>query len=117
MKIIASILILSGSFFGISDTYDKTQAQIENAIEERDFLTVKVLLNDLLPIIKEDIKEDKKALNENKQNQELANDLSIALDKKNEIYHKLHHLLKVSPAAVRVQSGEIVKLLNEYKTL
>lgn len=119
IKLATTLLIVLSSFTGVSEDYEKTRMEIEHAIEDGNFLEVKRLLNDLMPLIKEDIKGHKDQYNLIKKTgeKEEVESLKAVLDRKNEIVETLAHLLEVSPAAVRVKSGVIIRLLDEFNNL
>ena len=116
MKSITAFMILFSSFFGLSEEYEKTKTEITQAVEQRNFQKVKVLLTDLMPLIKENIKKDKKSFQELKKSEskETLTLLEEKINQKSEIYDKFSHILKVSPAAVRGRSSQILALLDQY---
>ncbi len=119
MNSITAFMILFSSFFGLSEEYEKTKTEITHAVEQRNFHKVKTLLTDLMPLIKENIKKDKKSFQELKKNEskETLILLESKIDQKSDIYDKLSHILKVSPAAVRGRSNQILTLLDNYSKI
>ena len=119
IKLTAILTFFFSSFWGISDDYNKTREEITDAIEAGNFSEVKSLLNQIMPELKDNLKEDKAFYNTTKKSaeKEQLDSIKQKIDRKKEIYESLDHLLNVSPAAVRARAGSIVKLLDEYKKL
>ncbi|MEM9340618.1 MAG: hypothetical protein AAGA66_17925, partial [Bacteroidota bacterium] len=77
-------------------------------------------LGDLLPLMKEDIKEFKKTISEAKKSgtdSDQLKQMKQTLKRKSEIYDSLEHLLNVSPAAIRVRARQVVTIVGEYKEI
>jgi len=95
--------------------------QLEKAINARHFETAKEAVNKMLPLMKKDIKESKKALSSwdkgtietNLDKNTFASYIII----KNEIYTSTKTLINSSPAAIRVKGKNLVEMLNEYVSL
>jgi len=119
MTMLTTMILAISSFFGIAEEYEKSQTQIEQAVEARDFHQVKELLIELMPVLEEDIRKSKKYYGEVKKSAEKEEVKLIKekLNRKVEIHDDLDHLLEVSPAAVRVRSSQIVKLVKELNEL
>jgi len=116
---LSTMLAIMISSFGFSEDYDRTREEISAAIGKGNFTEVKSLLKDLMPELKENLKEGKVAFNTIKKTngEEEVEILKERLARKKEIYHSLDHLLHVSPAAVRARASAIVKMLDEYNDL
>ena len=95
--------------------------KLETAVKQRKFTDAKEVVNDIIPWMKQDIKDDKKTLTQiGKSIDESEVDkksFSTTLGKKNELYESTKHLVESSPAAIRVKGNDLVKLVNEYMLL
>ena len=119
MKILTSIILLYSSLMGVSEEYDKTKAEILLAVDARNFIEVKELLTDIMPLMKADLKTEKSELMEAKKitSKEEFSTLKEVFDQKFAIYKRMDHLLGVSPAAVRARSDQLILMLNRYEEL
>lgn len=119
--LIAAMVTTSSTFAGTdSEEYQKAVNKLQEALEGRDYKEAKVSLHDLLPLMKEDLKECKKTINEAKKAKEGAGtlkEMKKTLERKSEIYESLGHLLNVSPAAIRVRAKQVVTIVGEFETL
>ena len=108
------------SAFSYAEDYEEIIQKLDNAVANRDYRNTKVYINELLPLIKEDIKEIKKAISAAKKSDvdkdEIAQ-MTEELDRKKEIYEKFDHLVTTSPAAIRVRVDEIKRLVDELEEL
>lgn len=119
MKSITTIIILFSGFWSVSEDYEKVKVEITRAVETRNFVHVKELLSDLMPLIRNDLKKTKSDLSVAKKsgNEQVFSSLKETYQRKATIYKSLDHLLDVSPAAVRARSSQIVRFLEEYDKL
>ena len=101
----------------IKEAYQK----LEEAVKLRKFSDAKVVVNEIIPWMKQDIKDDKKTLTQiGKSIDESELDkksFSTTLGKKNKLYQSTKKLVESSPAAIRVKGSDLVKLVNEYMLL
>ncbi|MEQ6120206.1 hypothetical protein [Reichenbachiella sp. MALMAid0571] len=95
--------------------------KLEEAVKQRKFSDAKEVVNEIIPWMKQDIKDDKKTLTQiGKSIDESEVDkksFSTTLGKKNKLYESTKHLVESSPAAIRVKGNDLVKLVNEYMLL
>lgn len=102
-----------------SEDFIKAKEAFSKAVESNNYREAKQFLEELLPLMKYDIKQSKKSIHSLKK--EDADDLlkqsEKALDRKAEIYKSLSHLVDVSPAALRVKAKNILKLVLEFDEL
>lgn len=109
-----------GAKEGDKNIQDASQ-KLEKAVAERKFADAKEVVNQIIPWMKEDIKEDKKTLGQiGKSIDETELDkktFSKNLSKKNKLYQSTKHLVESSPAAIRVKGKDLVKMVNEYASL
>lgn len=101
----------------IEEAYQK----LEEAVKLRKFSDAKVVVNEIIPWMKQDIKTDKKTLtqigksiDESELNKK---SFSNTLGKKSKLYESTKKLVESSPAAIRVKGNDLVKLVNEYMLL
>ncbi|MEM6829948.1 MAG: hypothetical protein AAF551_05495 [Bacteroidota bacterium] len=119
---ILSAMIITTSLFANTNTdeYQKTASKLQGALENKDYKEAKHSLGDLLPLMKEDIKEFKKTISEAKKSgtdSDQLKQMKQTLKRKSEIYDSLEHLLNVSPAAIRVRARQVVTIVGEYKEI
>ena len=127
MKLITAVFLITMfltsvyTFAGTeSEEYQRTAGQLQQALENRDYKGAKVSLNELLPLMKEDIKECKKSISEAKKSDtdsEVLSEMKATLKRKSEIYDSLEHLLTVSPAAIRVRAKQVITIVGEFEEL
>ncbi|MFT6868475.1 MAG: hypothetical protein ACJA08_003329 [Cyclobacteriaceae bacterium] len=94
--------------------------QLDQAVELRDFHKAREVIDELLPMMKEDIKTSKKTLNSLKkeENPEIpADQYEIKLNRKAEIYESVKHTIELSSASLRVKSSQIVSEVDEFVKL
>lgn len=127
--ILAAIFFSALCAFGISDKNAKegdmnlqdASQKLEKAIADRKFADAKEVVNQIIPWMKQDIKEDKKTLGQiGKSIDESELDkktFSNNLNRKNKLYQSTKHLVESSPAAIRVKGKDLVKMVNEYASL
>lgn len=118
LLVLGSLNVKAAGAKGLAGDYSVAKDKLAEAVGNRNFKAAKMLLTDLMPIIKENIKETKKEAHTRKTEEgfDLAK-LHDALDRKKEIYSTLHHLVNVSPAALRVKSAEVISLIEEFEQL
>ena len=102
-----------------SETYTKAKDELTTAVKNRNFAHAKEVLHELMPIMKEDIKALKKEFSTSKTSmaEENLEEFALVIDRKKEIYSQLHHLMNVSPAALRVESQKVLLLVDEFQEL
>ena len=118
-KLSTIFLLIASGFSGIAEDYQKTRQDISSAIQDGNFTEVKGLLVQLMPELKQDLRQNKAFYHEVKKSLEPAElqELKLKIERKKEIYHSLEHLLNVTPAAIRARASSVVKLLDEYNRL
>ena len=118
--ILILVTTLSFAFGAIpTETYLKAKDELTTAVKNRNFAHAKEVLHELMPIMKEDIKDLKKEFSSSKSTlaEEDLEELATVIDRKKEIYSQLHHLMNVSPAALRVKAEKVVTLVVEFQEL
>ncbi|GAB4249960.1 MAG: hypothetical protein Tsb0034_29260 [Ekhidna sp.] len=113
-----SSLVYGGAEFS-EEAYNKAQHDLENALEQSNFALAKESLNDLMPLMKEDIKYTKKMLKVEKKEGDAAYvaELKEALDRQETILDRLEHMTNVSPAALRASAAKSISLVKEFRKL
>ncbi len=95
--------------------------KLEKAIALRKFADAKEVVNEIIPWMKQNIKDDKKTLNQIGKSIDESeidkNAFSSNLKKKNKLYQSTKKLVESSPAAIRVKGKDLVKMVNEYASL
>ncbi len=94
--------------------------QLDQAVELRDFHKAREVIDELLPIMKEDIKVSKKTLTGLKKEENAETtvaDYEIMLNRKVELYESVKRTIELSSASLRVKSTQIVSEVNEFLKL
>ncbi|WP_421895985.1 hypothetical protein [Marinoscillum sp.] len=91
--------------------------KLEKAIEGRNFHEAREAIEELMPLMKEELKKDKKTLSELKREESPELDpaeFEKKLARKTELYDSLKELVDISPAALRVKSERIKTEVKEF---
>ncbi|REE01265.1 hypothetical protein [Marinoscillum furvescens] len=102
---------------GVDDTFMELSQRLEEAIEVRNFQEARNAIEQLLPLMKDVLKSDKKTLAELKKSDDPeANPEEFEEDmkRKAELYNSLKKLVNISPAALRVKAELIKKEVKEF---
>lgn len=102
-----------------SEDFVKAKQAFTKAVESHNYRDAKSSLQELLPLMKSDIKGSKKSINALKKEGDatLVKQAENDLERKEEIYKSLSHLVDVSPAALRVKASQILELVVEFDEL
>ncbi len=102
-----------------SKDFVKAKQAFTKAVENHNYRDAKSSLQELLPLMKSDIKVSKKSINSLKKEGDaaLVKQAETDLERKEEIYKSLSHLVDVSPAALRVKATQILELVVEFDEL
>ncbi len=102
-----------------SEDFVKAKQAFTKAVENHNYRDAKSSLEELLPLMKTDIKQSRKSINALKKEGDatLLEQVKDGLERKEEIYKSLSHLVDVSPAALRVKAAHILKLVVEFDGL
>lgn len=102
-----------------SEDFIKAKQAFTKAVESHNYRDAKNSLQELLPLMKSDIKLSKKSINSLKKEGDAAvvKQAQSDLERKEEIYKSLSHLVDVSPAALRVKATQILELVVEFDEL
>ncbi|MFT6883076.1 MAG: hypothetical protein ACJAVY_001878 [Marinoscillum sp.] len=114
------ILTYANSGSEIKETFEVLSTKLDKAIEQRNFHVAREAIEELLPLMKEEIKKDKKTLASLKKTNEPEIDpeaFEIKLNRKSELFESLKASVDISPAALRVKSEEIKKEVDEFVRL
>ena len=96
--------------------YDK----LETAVASRDFMEARSVLESLMPIMKDEIRNSKKELSSMKKDGASVQSIQEFTDrymKQSEIYESIDHLMEVSSAALRVKANVIVAQADTFRSL
>ena len=96
--------------------YDK----LETAVASRDFMEARSVLESLMPIMKDEIRNSKKELSSMKKDGASVQSIEEFTDrymKQSEIYESIDHLMEVSSAALRVKANVIVAQADTFRSL
>ncbi|MFH6982943.1 hypothetical protein [Marinoscillum sp. 108] len=102
---------------GEEANFQTLSQKLENAIEERNFHEAREAIEELMPLMKEELKKDKKTLSELKREESPEMDpteFEKKLVRKTELYDALKELVNISPAALRVKSERIKTDVKEF---
>lgn len=100
--------------------FEQLTSQLYQAIEVRNFKEARELIGKILPLMKEQLKTDKKMLSELKKQESpevSVKDVMLALERKNSLYESLKELVDASPAALRVRATQIQLQVKEFASL
>ena len=102
-----------------SEDFIKAKQAFTKAVESHNYRDAKTSLEELLPLMKTDIKGSKKSISSLKKEGDasLLKQAVNDLERKEEIYKSLSHLVNVSPAALRVKANQILELVVEFDEL
>ncbi len=102
-----------------SEDFIKAKQAFTKAVESHNYRDAKSSLQELLPLMKSDIKVSKKSIHLLKKegDKDLLKQAASDLERKEEIYKSLSHLVDVSPAALRVKANQILELVVEFDGL
>lgn len=102
-----------------SEDFLKAKKAFAKAVEGHNYRDAKSSLQELLPLMKSDIKLSRKSLNSLKKegDAEVLKQAESDLNRKEEIYKSLSHLVDVSPAALRVKAIQVLELVVEFDGL
>lgn len=103
-----------------NDKFDELSQKIEEAIEARNFQDARNVLEELMPLMKEELKQNKKHLSELKKAETPEQDPSEfekQMVRKKQIFDTLKETVDISPAALRVKSESIRKNVKEFVSL
>lgn len=94
--------------------------KLEEAVSARDFHKAREVVDELLPLMKDDIKNSKKVLSalKKEENPPIAEEEYKKMhNRKIELYDSIKHLIELSSAALRVKSTLIVDEVDEFINL
>ncbi len=99
------------------EMFELLSIKLEEAIDGRNFHDARETIEELMPLMKEELKRNKKTLASLKkevQPEISPEDFQKSLIRKTELYNSLKDLVDVSPAALRVKSELIKKEVEEF---
>ncbi|MFY0601386.1 MAG: hypothetical protein JXR03_17055 [Cyclobacteriaceae bacterium] len=99
------------------ESFTVLSKKLGTAVEARDFHTAREVVDQLLPMMKEDIKSGKKTLAGLKKSDDpiiSPKEYQKKYDRKIELYNSVKHFAELSPAALRVKSALIVSEVEEF---
>ena len=111
------MLTAQASSVNEEESFEILSKKLEKAIEIRNFHVARETIEELMPLMKKELKEDKKILSELKKEsspEQDADSFEKNLKRKTELYESLKDLVEVSPAALRVKSEVIRKQVQEF---
>ena len=102
---------------GEEESFSILSKKLHKAMEVRNFHVARETIEELMPLMKQQLKEDKKTLSSLKKSEEPEiNPKSFEkdLERKTELYESLKKLIDASPAALRVKSETIKQEVEEF---
>tara|TARA_B100001250_G_C19268665_1_gene558116 strand:+ start:188 stop:592 length:405 start_codon:yes stop_codon:yes gene_type:complete len=118
MSITPLFLIANGS--ADKAKFEELSDQLNEAIDSRNFQEARTTMEELMPLMKEILKENKKQLTELKKAdtpEEDPEQYETKLNRKTELYDTFKKLVEVSPAALRGKSQLIKEGITEFVNL
>jgi len=118
------LLIVVGIFPAVAEadgedkeSFEKLSDKLDRAIEARDFHVAREAIEELIPMMKDELKKHKKLLSGLKKEDSPDADpeeYARKLERKTELYESLKDLVDISPAALRVKSERIQSDVQEF---
>ena len=102
------------------DKFEELSSQLSEAIDARNFQAARTTMEEMMPLMKEILKENKKELSELKKGDSPEVDVQLfekKLTRKTELYESFKKLVDVSPAALRGKSQMIKDGVIEFVEL
>ncbi|MBR10165.1 MAG: hypothetical protein CMP48_21050 [Rickettsiales bacterium] len=102
------------------DKFEELSSQLSEAIDARNFQAARTTMEEMMPLMKEILKENKKELSELKKGDSPEEDVQLfekKLTRKTELYESFKKLVDVSPAALRGKSQMIKDGVIEFVEL
>lgn len=101
------------------ETLELLSTRLNEAIDSRNFHDARETIDELMPLLKDQLKDDKKFLAELKKESDTsaASTFEKNLNRKTELYESLKKLVDVSPAALRVKADQIKSDVKEFLDL
>jgi hypothetical protein len=123
IALIVVLLIGIGSAFSFSananiEGFRTLSKQLEEAVDSRDFHKAREVVDEILPLMKEDIKVSKSELKTLKKSDDPSYEAyQTKYDRKVELHDSVEHLINLSAAALRGKSKLIVSEVEEFISL
>ena len=102
------------------DKFEELSSQLSEAIDARNFQAARTTMEEMMPLMEEILKENKKELSELKKGDSPEVDVQLfekKLTRKTELYESFKKLVDVSPAALRGKSQMIKDGVIEFVEL
>ncbi|MEQ8473135.1 MAG: hypothetical protein RIC35_18210 [Marinoscillum sp.] len=102
------------------EKFEQLSQKIEEAIDARNFQDARNALEEIMPLMKEELKHNKKELSDLKKSDEPEKDpteFERQINRKKELFDSLKETVDISPAALRVKSESIKKDVKEFVSL
>jgi nucleoid DNA-binding protein len=124
LSIAFTLIILSTSIAKNKGTQEVGIAvlaeQLTKAVEVRNFQSAREIMDKMFPLMKKELKEDKKRLAEllKKENPEVSHrEFKYQYDRKKEVLEFVKEVVESSPAALRVKSKIILSEIGTFAKL
>lgn len=115
---VCAFMLMSFSNRHEKATLEMLAHEFSYAMEVRNFHEARHILHQMIPLMKQDIKYDKKmiskALRTDCANNEDIGELERDMYAKSEVLHFAEHLLHTSNAALRAKSSEMANKMESY---
>lgn len=103
-----------------SNNFESYKIEISQALQANDYRTARLLLEESLPLLKMELKSmknTKKDLHKKGANEVVLQAFDRIVSRENQIFHRLKHIVHISPAAMRVKAGSVRQMLTELTDL
>lgn len=110
----------ASSYTGDDADFQSLVRKLDEAVALRNFQEAREIMEALMPLMKEELKEDKKILSDLRKEESPEQDpdeFQKKMERKTELYNALKKLVETSPAALRVKSESIKKDVREFISL
>lgn len=117
LSLMLTVSVLGNSGDREKEEFEQLSEKLEEAIEVRNFHDARATMEELMPMMKKELKEDKKLLSELQKADAPETDPVVfkqQLERKTELYNSLKKLVNISPAALRVKAQLIKAEVNEF---
>lgn len=102
---------------GDGNDFQALVSRLDNAVASRNFQDARAVLDVIMPLMKDELKEAKKTLSSLKKEDspsENPEEYASRLQRKTELYNDLRELVDSSPAALRVRAEAISRDIKEF---
>ncbi len=102
-----------------NEEFIEAKNDLNLAIEDRNFKLAKDVIQNLFPLMEDEVKKNKKSLSKLRKegSEEEVSAYRESLDRKTELVKSMKHLVDASPAALRAKAPSVLKMVQEFGEL